>query len=140
MWKCDSSILCELFSFDKIMQRSVGKSTRWRAACSAERTQVFLSYWLNSSDFWMDEMQWEKIPRACLPWTLIRHIGTFCRWGLIIEWYLTDSVLFLSFLSMNTLDLLSGLNSSCWCPYLVCAWVIFCFWKFWSFDVLCGHK
>lgn len=34
--KCDALILCEQFSFDKIMQRSVGKSTRGRAACSAE--------------------------------------------------------------------------------------------------------
>lgn len=36
--KCGTLILCELFSFDKLMQRSVGKSTRGRAACSAERT------------------------------------------------------------------------------------------------------
>lgn len=34
--KCDALILCEQLSFDKIMQRSVGKSTRGRAACSAE--------------------------------------------------------------------------------------------------------
>lgn len=67
--KCGTLIFCELFSFDKLMQRFVGKSTRGRAACSAERTQVLLSYWLNTLAFlggWSLslEKQWEK--SACM--------------------------------------------------------------------------
>lgn len=86
---------CELFSLDKLMQRSVGKSTRGRAACSAVQTKVFLSYWLNTLAFCVDdvcllEKQGEKSACMLTCHELWSDMLAHSRLGLIIEGSLTD--------------------------------------------------